>query len=96
MNLLFAGAFHIDPTLGIIYSNGTIDREIIPLYNLTVVAHDGGQPVNSAEVQVVISVLDANDNSPTFSNKTYYFEVYENRPIEYVISQASIIFFLRL
>ena len=92
-HFLFTGAFRIDPTLGIIYSNGTIDREIVPFYNLTVVAYDGGFPINSAEVQVIISVLDTNDNSPTFSNKTYYFEIYENVPIGYVISQVSVFLF---
>ena len=87
------GTFRVDSILGILYSNGTIDREVTSLYNITVAASDGGYPINSANVQVTINVLDRNDNSPTFSNKTYYFEVYENVPIGYVISQVRTVFF---
>ena len=86
---IFSGAFRIDPVLGKLYSNGTIDREENSFYNLTVIAYDGGNPVNSAKVQVSVTVLDVNDNSPIFSNKSYQIEVYENVPIGRTISQVS-------
>ena len=85
----FSGTFRIDPILGIIFTNGTVDRERISFYNLTVMAKDGGYPQNSAEINVLITILDVNDNSPTFANKTYNIKVYENAPIGYVISQVS-------
>ena len=45
--------------------------------------------MNSAEVQVLVSVLDVNDNSPMFLNRSYQIEVYENVPIGSTISQVS-------
>ena len=48
-------------------ATGSIDRENIAQYNLTIVASDLGLPVPlSSDVRVVIDVIDINDNVPVF------------------------------
>lgn len=86
--LSFSGAFRIDALVGIIYVNATLDRESIPFHNLTVAATDGGYPPNSATVYVGIDVLDINDNSPIFTNQTYFVAVHENVSVGFVIAQV--------
>lgn len=46
-----------------------LDRETRDRYVLTVVATDNGTPVSTASTTVTINVLDANDNSPSFSKQ---------------------------
>uniref|UniRef100_A0A8C6MUZ9 Cadherin related 23 (otocadherin) n=1 Tax=Mus spicilegus TaxID=10103 RepID=A0A8C6MUZ9_MUSSI len=57
--------FKIDAITGVITVKGLVDREKGDFYTLTVVADDGGPKVDST-VQVYITVLDENDNSPRF------------------------------
>ncbi|KAF0874469.1 CAD23 protein, partial [Crocuta crocuta] len=66
--------FRIDSITGVITVKGLVDREKDDFYTLTVVADDGGPKVDSTVVlglwlpslQVYITVLDENDNSPQF------------------------------
>ncbi|KAJ8361613.1 hypothetical protein SKAU_G00181380 [Synaphobranchus kaupii] len=51
-----------------------VDRELKQTYTFTMVASDGVQ--ESAPVTVNILVIDANDNTPTFSNVSYSVNVY--------------------
>ncbi|NXA43465.1 PCD15 protein, partial [Eudromia elegans] len=51
-----------------------VDRETQQLYTFSMTASDGVQ--ESAPVTVNIVVLDANDNSPTFSNISYNVKIY--------------------
>ncbi|KAM3875515.1 LOW QUALITY PROTEIN: protocadherin-16-like [Diretmus argenteus] len=48
-----------------------LDFEAVPSYNLTVVVSDRGIPQRSSSVPILISVIDANDNSPAFSRAEY-------------------------
>nr|CAD7198839.1 unnamed protein product [Timema douglasi] len=48
-------------------------------YVVRVVASDNGSPSGSATARVVVTVLDANDNDPKFSQDSYEFWVEENR-----------------
>uniref|UniRef100_A0A8C7AVY7 Cadherin-23 n=1 Tax=Neovison vison TaxID=452646 RepID=A0A8C7AVY7_NEOVI len=57
--------FQIDAITGVVTVKGLVDREKGDFYTLTVVADDGGPKVDST-VQVYITVLDENDNSPRF------------------------------
>ncbi|NWI16228.1 PCD15 protein, partial [Crypturellus soui] len=51
-----------------------VDRETQQLYTFSMTASDGVQ--ESAPVTVNIVVIDANDNSPTFSNISYNVKIY--------------------
>ncbi|ETE73122.1 Protocadherin-15, partial [Ophiophagus hannah] len=58
-----------------------VDREFQQLYTFSITASDGVQ--ESLPVTVNIFVLDANDNSPTFSNISYNVKIYTDmRPGE--------------
>ena len=57
------------------------DREATPSYNLTIQAADlAPSPRASELVDVIISVLDVNDNSPVFSETIYYVDLEESSP----------------
>ncbi|XP_053575570.1 protocadherin alpha-6-like [Bombina bombina] len=57
-----------------------LDREKISFHNLTLIAFDGGKPKLSGTTQLVITVGDANDNTPTFDQPFYQCSVVENAP----------------
>ena len=56
-----------------------LDREMKEEYNVRVIAFDGGG--NSGNIDVQITVLDANDNNPMFYNNTYEVTILENVPL---------------
>lgn len=66
----------IDPQTGYIWTNKEYDRESLPNFEITVLATD--QPIDedklSAQVQIYIEILDANDNRPVF--KVRFFSGY--------------------
>ncbi|NXD03487.1 PCDA3 protein, partial [Certhia familiaris] len=48
-----------------------LDRETIPVHRLVLTASDGGRPSLTGTMELVISVLDANDNAPQFNQSVY-------------------------
>ncbi|XP_066047807.1 protocadherin-15 isoform X4 [Chamaea fasciata] len=66
-----------------------VDREVQQLYTFSMTASDGVQ--ESVPVTVNILVLDANDNSPTFSNISYSVKIYTDmKPGEGVIKLTAV------
>ncbi|NXR27047.1 PCD15 protein, partial [Cinclus mexicanus] len=66
-----------------------VDREIQQLYTFSMTASDGVQ--ESVPVTVNILVIDANDNTPTFSNISYSVKIYTDmRPGEGVIKLTAV------
>ncbi|XP_034634893.1 protocadherin alpha-8-like [Trachemys scripta elegans] len=57
-----------------------LDREEIPAHHLLLTAIDGGKPELTGTVQLVITVLDANDNAPVFNQSVYQIKLLENAP----------------
>ncbi|XP_058268047.1 protocadherin beta-16-like isoform X38 [Hemibagrus wyckioides] len=55
-----------------------LDREKQEKLTLLLTAMDGGEPVLSGTVQIHITVLDANDNAPVFTQKVYKATLTEN------------------
>ncbi|KAM4621325.1 protocadherin beta-15-like [Polymixia lowei] len=62
-------------------SDGMLDRELYPEYNITVTATDAGSPSLSTIKIIEIIVNDINDNPPTFTRSEYTANVWENQPI---------------
>ncbi|XP_072266583.1 protocadherin-17 isoform X5 [Pyxicephalus adspersus] len=58
-----------------------LDREEQSHHTLILTAFDGGTPPRSANLQINIKVIDANDNSPVFESKLYTVEIAENSPL---------------
>ncbi|XP_062333208.1 protocadherin gamma-A3-like isoform X22 [Osmerus eperlanus] len=57
-----------------------LDREEHPHLSLKLIAIDGGDPQRSGTVNMDITVLDVNDNAPTFNQTVYRASVMENAP----------------
>ncbi|KAM6299715.1 protocadherin alpha-2-like [Aegotheles albertisi] len=55
-----------------------LDRESVPVHRLVVTASDGGRPALTGTMELVISVLDANDNAPQFNQSVYKVQLPEN------------------
>ncbi|XP_035505060.2 protocadherin gamma-A11-like isoform X46 [Scophthalmus maximus] len=55
-----------------------LDRERTEFISLVLTAVDGGEPQMSGTMQISITVLDANDNAPVFTQKIYKGTVAEN------------------
>ena len=72
--------FRIDKTTGALYSDTRFDRETKSVYKLTVRATDEGGL--SAEANVTVQILDANDNAPRFSNRSLKIEVNETQQVD--------------
>uniref|UniRef100_A0A8C1MAR4 Protocadherin-16 n=1 Tax=Cyprinus carpio TaxID=7962 RepID=A0A8C1MAR4_CYPCA len=60
--------FQINSHTGEISTKLSLDRELQSSYQLMVVAQDGGTPPRSATGTAFITVLDENDNAPSFSH----------------------------
>ena len=73
--------FRVDAVTGILTVNGTIDRENIDSYELTVSARvqNNSRAVTALAV-VLVSIQDLNDNSPVFNEANYRATAVEEMP----------------
>uniref|UniRef100_A0A4W6E520 Cadherin domain-containing protein n=1 Tax=Lates calcarifer TaxID=8187 RepID=A0A4W6E520_LATCA len=62
-------------------TDGLLDRELQPEYNITITATDAGSPSLSSVKVLTIMVNDINDNPPTFTQSEYNANILENQPI---------------
>ncbi|XP_070090157.1 protocadherin gamma-A6 isoform X10 [Equus caballus] len=58
-----------------------LDREREAIHHLVLTAMDGGDPVRSSMARILVTVLDANDNPPVFTQPIYRVSVPENLPV---------------
>ncbi|XP_035415487.1 protocadherin alpha-2-like [Cygnus atratus] len=56
----------------------SLDRESLAEHRLVLTASDGGRPSLTGTVELVVSVLDANDNAPQFNQSVYKVRLPEN------------------
>ncbi|XP_058505668.1 protocadherin gamma-A11-like isoform X43 [Solea solea] len=66
-----------------------LDREKQGEINLFLTALDGGSPQRSGTVVIHVTVLDANDNAPVFSQAVYKASLPENSPVDTVVVTVS-------
>ncbi|XP_022620226.1 protocadherin-12 isoform X2 [Seriola dumerili] len=66
-----------------IVTNGSLDREKVMQYNITVLAQDYGDPPLSCIKHLPVHVLDENDNAPVFSTSLYKTSFKENNVAGY-------------
>ncbi|XP_061581358.1 protocadherin gamma-A2-like [Cololabis saira] len=67
----------------------SLDREKSEHLSLTLTALDGGEPQLTGTMQIIITVLDANDNSPVCSKPEYKASVKENDPVGTLITTVK-------
>ncbi|XP_053935684.1 protocadherin gamma-A5-like [Cuculus canorus] len=58
-----------------------LDREASPSHELVLRAMDGGEPSRTGTARLRVTVLDANDNAPVFSQAEYTVRVPEDVPV---------------
>ncbi|XP_072251827.1 protocadherin gamma-A4-like isoform X24 [Leuresthes tenuis] len=66
-----------------------LDREEKREITLLLTAIDGGSPQKSGTVVIHVTVLDANDNVPVFSQTVYKANLPENSPVDTVVLTVS-------
>uniref|UniRef100_A0A8D0ZMQ9 Cadherin domain-containing protein n=1 Tax=Sus scrofa TaxID=9823 RepID=A0A8D0ZMQ9_PIG len=58
-----------------------LDREGEAIHQLVLTAMDGGDPVRTGMARILVTVLDANDNAPVFTQPVYRVSVPEDLPV---------------
>ncbi|NXG47957.1 PCDA2 protein, partial [Psilopogon haemacephalus] len=58
-----------------------LDRETVPVHRLVLTAIDGGRPSLTGTMELVITVLDANDNAPQFNQSVYRIKMTEGSDV---------------
>ncbi|CAL4149728.1 unnamed protein product [Meganyctiphanes norvegica] len=79
----------IHPKTGVIRIGSSLDYEKVQQVITTVIATDGGDPPLSSTAIVNVTVTDVNDNTPVFSQQSYYTKVNENARPRITIIQVS-------
>lgn len=70
--------FAINNSTGWITVSDDLDRETVDFYTFGVEARDHGVPLMSSSASVSVTVLDVNDNVPTFTEKLYSLKINED------------------
>ncbi|KAM9694035.1 protocadherin gamma-B2-like [Trichechus inunguis] len=70
-------------------TDGTLDREQVPEYNITIMATDRGKPPLSSSTSITLHIADVNDNFPVFHQSAYVVHVAENNLPGAPIAQVS-------
>lgn len=81
--------FAIDSRSGALKAKRSFDREHTSEYEVTIVATDSGFPPLTATTTVFVSVIDVNDNAPSFKVSHFQFFVLENMPAGMKVGQLS-------
>ncbi|XP_054454175.1 protocadherin alpha-3-like [Anoplopoma fimbria] len=66
-----------------------LDRETVGRLKLRLTAVDGGKPVKTGAIDIIVDVLDVNDNSPVFTKELYSSTLRENAPAGTVVIQVN-------
>ncbi|XP_042069257.1 protocadherin-12 isoform X2 [Haplochromis burtoni] len=72
-----------------IVTSGSLDREKVMQYNITLFARDSGNPLLSYVEHLPVYVLDENDNAPVFSTPIYRASFKENNMTGYHILKVE-------
>ncbi|XP_030062620.1 cadherin EGF LAG seven-pass G-type receptor 3 [Microcaecilia unicolor] len=83
------GDFTIEPTSGIIRTVRRLDRESVPVYELTAYAVDRGTPPQRSPVRIQVTVQDVNDNAPVFPAEEFEVFVKENSIVGSVVARIT-------
>ncbi|XP_019902910.3 cadherin-23 isoform X4 [Esox lucius] len=81
--------FYLNTTTGVLYSTVMLDREQIGQYYMRIVAHDQGQKPRTSTSTLTITVLDVNDETPTFSPKVYNVSLQESVPRDQLVARLN-------
>lgn len=86
---LLSESFSIDKNTGKIVTKVSLDREKQKLYEIPVMATDGGG--RSGFLTVRVKVADQNDNAPVFILKEYKSNIYYNQSVSRPFMRVSVV-----
>ncbi|XP_062358477.1 protocadherin alpha-2-like [Cinclus cinclus] len=66
-----------------------LDREAISVHRLVLTASDGGRPSLTGTMELLISVLDANDNAPQFNQSVYKVQLPESAAVGTLVTRVN-------
>ncbi|XP_032559255.1 protocadherin alpha-2-like [Chiroxiphia lanceolata] len=66
-----------------------LDRETMAVHRLLLTASDGGRPSLTGTMELVISVLDANDNAPQFNQSVYKVQLPESAAVGTLVARVN-------
>ena len=83
--------FHVDSITGAVTIVESLDYETTQVYNVSVLAEDGGDPVLESMSLLIIEVIDVNKNyhNPSFNHFIEYGFVKENSPVGTYVMTVS-------
>ncbi|XP_051504307.1 cadherin-23 [Myxocyprinus asiaticus] len=81
--------FRLNTTTGILVSTSVLDREQIGHYYLRIIAYDAGQFPRTSTSTLTITVLDVNDETPTFFPTVHNISLEESVPRDYVVVRLN-------
>ncbi|XP_062319241.1 cadherin-23 isoform X1 [Osmerus eperlanus] len=81
--------FYLNTSTGVLVSTTTLDREKIGLYMLRIVAYDAGKFPRTSTSTLTITILDVNDETPTFFPRVYNVSLQESVPRDYVVARLN-------
>uniref|UniRef100_A0A3Q2DLG3 Cadherin-23 n=1 Tax=Cyprinodon variegatus TaxID=28743 RepID=A0A3Q2DLG3_CYPVA len=79
--------FHLNTSTGVLTSTAVLDREQIGQYHLRIVAHDAGEFPRTSTSTLTVSVLDVNDETPTFNPRVYNVSLMESVPRDHIVAR---------
>ncbi|CAL8357458.1 unnamed protein product [Boreogadus saida] len=81
--------FHLNTSTGVLTSTAPLDREQIAQYHLRIVAHDAGKFPRTSTSTLTITVLDVNDETPTFFPRRYNVSLQEDVPRDHAVARLN-------
>ena len=78
---LCTNPFEVDSSSGVVITTQPLDYENQTDYVLLITAEDSGTVPRSSEVTGYVSVIDTNDNAPSFSRDVYHVQLSESVPV---------------
>lgn len=72
-------SFAMNASTGLLSVATALDREVAPTFRLTVSVSDQHNPPRVTSAEIAITVLDINDNTPTFAQAAYAFATDESQ-----------------
>ncbi|XP_029030890.1 cadherin-23-like [Betta splendens] len=81
--------FYLNTSTGVLTSTAVLDREQIGQYYLRIIAYDAGKFPRTSTSTLTVSVLDVNDETPTFSPRVYNVSLLENVPRDRSVARLS-------
>ncbi|UMM23352.1 hypothetical protein L5515_004116 [Caenorhabditis briggsae] len=82
----FNKTFEIDEFSGVVTVLKPLDSESVSSFNLTAIASDGNFEDKAI---IVVTVIDKNDNAPTFEKSTYSMKVMESEAVGYELARLQ-------